>query len=195
MIFVTVGTQKFQMNRLLKKMDGYAKDHPDVKVVVQSGHSDYVPKYCETYQFMDRPKFEECINNCAVLVSHGGVGTIMEGIRRQKPVVVVPRLREFGEHVDDHQLEAAMALRHNRCILLCMNIDFLDYIVDNAMDYKYNIFQEPIHRVEDLVLECIEDDTDVQPRKGFFGSIKNILGMYEKEDSEIKQSQDNKAII
>ena len=48
MIFITTGSQKFQFNRLLQKIDelvadGTIKD----KVFAQSGYSDYAPKNYE----------------------------------------------------------------------------------------------------------------------------------------------------
>ena len=48
MIFITTGSQKFQFNRLLQKIDelvaeGTIKD----EVFAQIGYSDYVPKHYE----------------------------------------------------------------------------------------------------------------------------------------------------
>ena len=173
MIFVTVGTQKFQMNRLMKQVEELAQKRPDERIVIQYGNCTYIPKNCETYQFMDRPQFEKCVAECDVLITHGGVGTIMSGIRARKPVVVVPRLRQYGEHVDDHQLEAARALREHKCLVICMNIEFLDYIVSNIANYVFSKYEEPVKKVEDLVLDCIESP---EPPK------KNILEFFKMKN-------------
>ena len=45
-----------------------------------------------------------------VLLSHGGAGSILNAMQAGKPLVVVPRLKSFGEVIDDHQLELAEAL-------------------------------------------------------------------------------------
>ncbi|MCR4902029.1 MAG: glycosyl transferase [Butyrivibrio sp.] len=171
MIFVTVGTQKFQMNRLMKQVEELAVERPNERIVVQYGHSTYVPKNCECYQFMDRPQFEECIDKCDILLTHGGVGTIMAGLRHGKQVIVVPRLRQYGEHVDDHQIEAAQALKHHNCLAICMNIEFLTYMVEHISSYVFSKYEEPEKKVEDLVLECIESPKPLEEKNlsnGFF---------------------------
>lgn len=168
MIFVTVGTQKFQMNRLMKQIEKMAENMPQERFVIQYGNCTYVPKHCETYQFMDRPQFEQCVSECSVLITHGGVGTIMSGIRAGKPVVVVPRRRQYGEHVDDHQIEAARALSAHKCLVICMNTEFLGYIIDHISEYVFNRYEEPEKKVEDLVLGFIESPEPVKSRTPCF---------------------------
>ena len=158
MIFVSVGTQKFQMDRLMKQVEKLAVEMPEEKFVVQYGNSNYVPKNCEVHQFMDRDLFEQCMNESDVLILHGGVGTIMQGLHMSKPIVVVPRLKKYGEHVDDHQLEAAWALKTNHCLLICINTRFLGYLVKQARVYDFNPYEEPKHKVEELVLETLTED-------------------------------------
>ena len=58
MIFITLGSQKFQFNRLLKAVDelvaaGKIKD----EVFAQIGYSDYKPTNYKYEQFLDREKF------------------------------------------------------------------------------------------------------------------------------------------
>ncbi len=153
MIFVSVGTQKFQMDRLMKQVEKLAKDMPEERFVVQYGYSNYVPANCEVHQFMDRDTFSKCIDESDILILHGGVGTIMQGLNRHKRIIVVPRLKQFGEHVDDHQLEAAWALKTSHCILICMNAVFLGYLIKHAGEYEFKEYEEPKHKVEELVLE------------------------------------------
>ena len=45
-----------------------------------------------------------------VVVAHAGVGILMSSLRQGRRPVVVPRRAEFGEHVDDHQLQIARKL-------------------------------------------------------------------------------------
>ena len=167
------------MNRLMKQVEALAAERPDERIVVQYGNCTYIPKNCETYQFMDRPQFEQCVGDCDILITHGGVGTIMSGIRAEKPVVVVPRLRQYGEHVDDHQIEAAHALKEHKCLVICMNIEFLSYIVENISQYQFNKYVEPLRKVEDLVLDCIEAPEPVKKSKFGLFNIFNRTGATE----------------
>lgn len=149
---------------------------PDEEFVIQYGHSTYIPKNCKTYMFMDRPQFEDCINKCRLLISHGGVGTIMAGLRKHKPVIVIPRLHKYGEHVDDHQIEAARALKHNKCLLICMNIQYLKFMVDNIASYDFKPYVEPDRKVEDIVIHCIEDNASYSDKH----ALPKVAGIFGK---------------
>lgn len=123
MIFLTVGTQKFQFNRLLQAVDqlieaGVIQD----KVVAQCGHSTYVPRNYEAHMFMDSDRFEQTMQNCDLLITHSGVGTILNGIGLKKKIIVVPRKKALSEHVDDHQQEIATAFEKLGCVCVCRQI-------------------------------------------------------------------------
>ena len=106
MIFVTVGSQKFQFNRLLKKIDNLIfKNIITENVFAQTGTSDYIPQNYAYQPFLDREKFTSYMSNCDIVITHGGTGTIISAIKNNKKVIVVPRLSEYGEHVDNHQIQ------------------------------------------------------------------------------------------
>ncbi len=67
MIFVSVGTQKFQMDRLMKQVEILAAKMLDKKFVVQYGNSTFVPKNCECHQFMDRELFPNVLMRVSCL--------------------------------------------------------------------------------------------------------------------------------
>ena len=58
MIFVVLGSQKFQFNRLLKKIDELIEQGiMEESVFAQVGFSDYVPQYYEYKNFVCRDEF------------------------------------------------------------------------------------------------------------------------------------------
>ena len=106
MILITLGTQDKQFTRLLDMVQkeinkGNIKD----KVVVQAGHTKYESKYMEIFDLIDREKFSDLISKCDVLITHGGVGSIITGLQNNKKVIVAPRLAKYDEHMNDHQLQ------------------------------------------------------------------------------------------
>lgn len=118
MIFVTVGTQKFQFNRLLRTIDNLIENKDIVdKVICQSGYSTYSPKNYKTINFMSQIEYNQYIKNCNLLITHAGVGTILEAKRISKPVIVVPRLEKYNEHVDDHQRQIASGFSKKEIVL------------------------------------------------------------------------------
>lgn len=155
MILVTLGTQKFQMNRLVEVMDKAAIELGE-EVFIQTGNSTYEPKNCKWQAFVDSKRFQEMIKNCSMLVTHAGVGTIMTGINAKKPIVVVPRLAEFGEHVDDHQKEIADAFEEKGFVLACKSIDKLIECIQNARKYDFQPYVFKGGKIEDIILGFIE---------------------------------------
>lgn len=106
MIFVTVGSQKFQFDRLLKAVDDLvASGAAEDGAFAQTGVCTYVPKYMRHEAFLDREGFRARMDACDVVVTHGGTGVIIGAVKDGKKTIAVPRRAEFGEHVDDHQAE------------------------------------------------------------------------------------------
>ena len=141
MIFVTVGTQKFQFNRLLEKVDRMAGEgRVGEEVLMQTGASDYVPKSCAYQAFYDRARFGELVERCSVLITHGGTGTIVEAVKRGKKTVVVPRLARYGEHVDDHQMELAMRLQELNLLRVCPDVELLPEVLGDLNAHNFQAF-------------------------------------------------------
>ena len=106
MIFVTLGSQKFPFNRLLKKIDELIEAGAITEpVFAQTGASDYIPKHYAYQPFLDRDTFSEYMSRCDTVITHGGTGAIIGAVKKGKKVIAVPRLAKYGEHVDDHQLQ------------------------------------------------------------------------------------------
>lgn len=154
MILVTLGTQKFQMDRLLQAVDKLAEVVSE-DIFVQSGNSTYEPKHCKSQSFVDAKEFQKMIEECSVLITHSGVGTIMRGIRAGKPVVVVPRLAKYHEHVDDHQVQIAEAFASKNCILYCDDLTKLEEEVERARTYSFSAYHMPESNIEDLILNFL----------------------------------------
>lgn len=101
MIFVTLGTQGFSFDRLLRGLDGLP---PGEELVVQGGASSVRPPGALWVDFLEYAELVEHVRVARVVVSHAGVGTVLTSLREGKRPVVVPRLHRYGEAVDDHQL-------------------------------------------------------------------------------------------
>lgn len=133
MIFVAVGTQKFQFDRLIRQVDeciesGIIKE----EVFGQIGNSTYLPKNYRYSRNLSPAEFGSMINKSRILITHSGVGTIIQGIQNSIPVIVVPRLEKFGEHIDDHQVQIAEAFEERQFILKCDDITKLSEAIIKA---------------------------------------------------------------
>lgn len=142
MIFVTVGSQKFQFNRLLMAVDnlvasGLAEDG----AFAQTGACDYAPVYMEHEAFLDRERFRVCMDACDVVITHGGTGAIISAVKNGKKVIAVPRLARYGEHVDDHQIEIVRQFANMGIIEPCMNLTELPVAYNRAIVKNYRLYQ------------------------------------------------------
>ncbi|MCT3341690.1 hypothetical protein EFP49_02505 [Lactobacillus johnsonii] len=139
MIFVTTGTQKFQFDRLIKKIDELVGEkYINEKIICQSGFSTYVSQNFKSYSFMNSEKYNGYIKNCDLLITHAGVGTILEGKKYNKKILVVPRMEKFGEHVDDHQMQIAEGFYHKQLVYLCQNINNLYSDINETRDRTFS---------------------------------------------------------
>ena len=107
MIFVTVGTDTHDFSRLVKAMDDIAQKR---KVVMQIGHTQFRPQHAKWFSFESNAAIDVLYRDADIIVTHGGAGSIIRSLKEGKIPVVVPRLRMYGEHVNDHQRDLARSL-------------------------------------------------------------------------------------
>ena len=111
MILVTVGTEKFQFDRLMVWVSILAKqDWIEEKVVVQYGNCMFRPNGLEAYKLLPADEFQKLAMSASLVIGHCGEGTLLLTEKIKAPYILVPRMAEFREHVDDHQLELANKL-------------------------------------------------------------------------------------
>lgn len=105
MIFLTVGTQ-FPFDRLVEAVDVWAgrqMQKPDIYGQVGAGK--YKPKHFEYIEHLDKGLFDKYIKRASAIISHSGIGTISMALEYDKPLLVLPRLAQYGEVVHDHQVD------------------------------------------------------------------------------------------
>ncbi len=101
MIFVTVGTHEQGFDRLIEFIDNLGLDN----VFIQIGYSKYIPKNTKYTKFLSFSEFNKYMENADVIITHGGPSSFMKAISLGKQPIVVPRLKKYNEHVNNHQLE------------------------------------------------------------------------------------------
>jgi beta-1,4-N-acetylglucosaminyltransferase len=125
MIFLTVGTQ-FPFDRLVKAVDKAIESvELDEEIYAQVGDSSYRPRNFKTVSYMDKKEYDEFVKKASGLISHAGMGSIMMALNSSKPLLVMPRLKKYGEVVNDHQLSIAGKFEKLGHILVAYNEDEL----------------------------------------------------------------------
>jgi len=157
MILVTLGTQDKSFKRLLdaiqKQIDkGNIKD----KVVVQAGCTIYQSKDMEIFDLIDRDKFTELMKECDLLITHGGVGSIITGLKNNKKVIAAPRLEKYQEHTNDHQLQIIEKFDNAGLILPLYDFDKLDYVLKNVKNFKPKKYKSNTNNMIKLIEDFID---------------------------------------
>lgn len=114
MILITVGTEKFQFNRLMQWVDrlitqGFL-DPQKEEIVIQAGACAFVPQGAQSHQVLPADQFQALFQRARLIIAHCGEGTVDLLAGADKPFILVPRSKQFEEHVDDHQVELAESL-------------------------------------------------------------------------------------
>lgn len=106
MIFVTVGTHEQPFDRLLKCIDKMIEDGQiKEEVIVQKGYTDYEMKNCKSSKLIPYEEMQLNIEKARIIVTHGGPASFLDPLKYGKIPIVVPRKKDFSEHVNNHQLE------------------------------------------------------------------------------------------
>ncbi|MGN9058851.1 PssE/Cps14G family polysaccharide biosynthesis glycosyltransferase [Mediterraneibacter faecis] len=157
MIFITLGSQKFQFDRLLKAVDELIeREIIREEVFAQIGYSTYVPKHYKYEAFLDREAFLAMEGKADIVITHGGTGAIIGAVKQGKKVIAVPRLSKYKEHVDDHQLQIIKQFDEMNLICNCMNCDELECAIKEVMVKKYNSYTSNTHSILASIEKFIE---------------------------------------
>lgn len=158
MILVTLGTQDKDFSRLLKAVEkqikkGNIKD----KVVAQIGTTKYKSDLMETFDLIPANKFNELMNECDILITHGGVGSILAGLKNDKKVIAAARLAKYKEHVNDHQLQIIKRFTEQGYILELKNFDQLDKVLKKAEKFKPKRYKSNTENFVKLIEDYIDN--------------------------------------
>ena len=156
MIFVSLGTNDKSFERLLKVIDkeiknGNIKD----KVVVQAGYTKYQSKNMNVVDLMPMDMFNKCINDCDILITHGGVGTILDGLKKGKKIIAFPRLSKYGEHVNDHQVEIIDEF-YNSGFILTGEVNDVSSLVGECSSFNPKTYKSNNYKFNKLICETID---------------------------------------
>lgn len=154
MIFLTVGSQKFQFNRLLEAVDKLIeKKKLKDEVYAQIGASDYKPKNYKYVDFMTQEEFESKMDEADMIITHAGTGVIVNAVKKEKKVIALPRLAKYGEHVDNHQIQLINEFKELNFIEPVYDVEKLENAINIAKKKKYNKYISNT----DTIIESIED--------------------------------------
>lgn len=148
MIFVTLGSQKFQFDRLLRELDRLIEAGVITQsVFAQTGYSTYAPRHFAAQAFLDRESFGAKMQEAELVITHAGTGAIIGAVKAGKKVIAVPRLSQYGEHVDDHQTQIIDQFNEMDLILGLSDVAQLEAALSEIPNRQFQSYVSNTHRI------------------------------------------------
>ncbi|MEP1422977.1 MAG: glycosyltransferase [Erythrobacter sp.] len=107
-------------DRLIEAVDKLAPDL-GMKVIAQTGKGTYQPKNMIARVSIAPAEFENLVQESQLIISHAGIGTVLTAQRFSKPILLIPRRFDHGEHRNDHQVATVQNLRGRAGLLVAMD--------------------------------------------------------------------------
>lgn len=146
MIFVTVGTTDF--DALVQEMDRIAPRLGE-EVLAQIGRGRYEPKNLRW--FRTAPSLEPYYRQADLVVSHGGMGTVMEVAGMGKPLVALSNPDRYDRHQDD--LLGYMERQGH--LLWCRDLARLESDILRARSISFRPYISPPTRVHEVIRDYL----------------------------------------
>ena len=160
MILVMLGTQNNSFHRLLEEIDKLIdKKVIDEKVIVQAGYTKYDSKNMRIFSLIPQEELEKYQDKADLIITHGGVGSIISSLKREKKVIAVPRLHKYGEHVNDHQKQIVESFDKKGYIIGCYDVSDLEEAIEKAREFipkKYEVNNRKMLSIIENFIENIK---------------------------------------
>lgn len=159
MIFVTVGTQDVPFDRLLKAVEKQIKNgNIKEEVIVQCGKTKFKSKNMKFINFLELEEFNKLIKKANLIICHGGVGSILDGLKNNKVVIACPRLAKYKEHNNDHQLEIINKFSNDGYIIPLKDPNKLDIALEQALIFRPKKYKSNTNNMIKIMEDFIDNN-------------------------------------
>ena len=158
MILVMLGTQNNSFHRLLEKIDDLInKGIITDEVVVQAGYTKYESNNMKIFSLIPVEELEELIEKADLVITHGGVGSIISSLKKGKKVIAVPRLHEYQEHVNNHQKEIIETFDKKGYIIGIQDVNQLEEAIEKSKDFIPEKYQSNNKKMLNIIENFIDN--------------------------------------
>ena len=125
LVFATVGAT-LPFNRLVEsvaqlRLEGAIPE----KIMIQTGIGGAAPQGLLVVETLPFDEVKVLLRDAAIVVCHGGTGSLITALREGCQVIAMPRSAAKGEHYDDHQAEITSAFAKRGLILVANTVEEL----------------------------------------------------------------------
>ncbi len=154
MVLVLLGTQNNSFHRLLEEIEKNIEDGTiKEQVIVQAGYTKFKSNNMEIFDLIPKEKLEKYQEEANYIITHGGVGSIIESLKKGKKVIAIPRKQKYGEHVNDHQIDIVQTFNEKGYLIGLNDVEELKDAIRKIDDFKPRKYEQN----NELMLKTIED--------------------------------------
>ena len=159
MILVLLGTQNNSFHRLLEEVQKNI-DNGNIReeVIVQKGYTKFESKDMQMFDFISPDEMEQLIKKANIIITHGGVGSIITAITNNKKVIAVPRLKKYKEHVNDHQFNIVDSFNEMGYIIGIKEVEELEKALKEIKDFEPKKYVQNTGNIINIIEKFIEEN-------------------------------------
>lgn len=156
MILVLLGTQNNSFKRLLDKIQECIDNKIiNEEVVVQAGYTNYNSNNMKLLDFISAEDLNNLLLQASFIITHGGVGSIINSIKLDKKVIAVPRLSKYNEHVNDHQIQIVEKFNNQGYIVGITNISSLPKAIEKINEFNPKKYKSNTSNIINIINDYI----------------------------------------
>ena len=166
MILVLLGTKSNSFHRLLEAIDeNIQKGIIEEEVIVQAGSTKYESNQMTIFDLVSMEDIKTYQENARVIVTHGGVGSIVSSLKMGKKVIAVPRQKMYAEHVNDHQKQIIQTFDQEGYIKGVEDLTKLGKALQEIEDFTPKKYESHTDHIIDLITNFIDENEKRKVKK------------------------------
>ena len=128
-------------------------------MIIQAGYTKYQPQNekMKVLDFVPKEELEKLQEKASFIITHGGVGSIITSLEKGKKVIAVPRIHEYGEHVNNHQKEIVEKFNKNGNIIGIKSVKELEQALEKIEKFEPKPYTENNTKMLKIIEDFIEN--------------------------------------
>jgi UDP-N-acetylglucosamine transferase subunit ALG13 len=137
LILVVLGTHELPFTRLLEEVERLKREgHITEEIIVQAGHTKYESDLLNIKPFVNYEVMDQLMEDARIVITHAGTGSVISALKKGKKVIAAARLKKYGEHNDDHQLQLLSIFLEQKHILSWGEGEELRKVIEKTANFE-----------------------------------------------------------
>ena len=157
MILVLLGMQNNSFHRLLEEVEKNIENgNIQEEVIVQKGYTKYESEKMKLFNEISLEELDKLIEKADIVITHGGAGSIINSITKGKKVIAVPRLKQYNEHVNNHQLDIIDSFNEKGYIIGLKKVEELGEALKKVKEFTPIKYEKNTGKIIEIIENFIE---------------------------------------